>query len=316
MKIISTRVMQVEGIRNQNTIFAISVFLVFLVVAISIATPTYAGQDNKMVTKGVLEVKLWPSTPPFAVEDTTSERTLPDRDDNIIRVTNVREPTITIYPAEQSDTNVPAVLICPGGGYRILAMNLEGTEIASWFNSVGITAALLKYRVPQNRKGAFADVQRAVRLLRTRADEWNIDSGNIGVMGFSAGGHLSARVSTHYEEQAYQPVDMIDSLSARPDFSMLIYPGYLVNEGSSVNPDVEVDEKTPPTFLVQTQDDGVGMENSLYFYADLTRKNISAEMHIFNSGGHGYGMRAPESQPVSHWPELLENWLKAMSIIK
>jgi len=262
-------------------------------------------------------VPLWPGTPPYAAADTFgAETTLPARGDNVIRLTNVSHPTLTIYPAKTTGSPAPAVLICPGGGYHILAMNLEGTELAAWFNSLGITAAILKYRVPQNRKGAFADGQRAVGLLRARAQEWHIDPGHIGVMGFSAGGHLSARLSTHFHQRTYPPVDQYDRTSSRPDFAMLIYPAYLVDEQHRVQPAVLVDNGTPPTFLVQAQDDPIGVRNTLYYYASLTRHGIPAEMHLFATGGHGYGMRSPASRPISHWPDLCETWLRSVGVIR
>lgn len=261
------------------------------------------------------EVALWPGEPPFAGEDTTSEQVLPSRGDNIIRLTNVSQPTLTVFPAERSD-QAPAVVVCPGGGYRILAMNHEGTEIAEWLNSLGVTALLLKYRVPENRDGAFADAQRAVGFARTQAEEWNINPRKIGIMGFSAGGHLSARVSTQFHTCIYQPVDSADSSSVRPDFTMLIYPAYLVDDNNAIQQDVLVDNHTPPTMLIQAQDDGVGVENSVYFYAALTRRDIPAQLHVFAHGGHGYGMRVPEEQPLSAWPGLCEAWMRSLGVIE
>ncbi|HKJ66708.1 MAG TPA: alpha/beta hydrolase [bacterium] len=261
------------------------------------------------------EVALWPGEPPFAGEDTTAERVLPSRGDDVIRVTNVSQPTLTVFPAERSGP-APAVVVCPGGGYRILAMNLEGTEIAEWLNSLGVTALLLKYRVPENRDGAFADAQRAMGIARARAEEWNINPRKIGIMGFSAGGHLSARTSTHFHSRSYQPVDDADSTSVRPDFALLIYPAYLVDENNKIRQDVLVDNHSPPTILVQAQDDGVGVENSVYFYAALTRRGIPAELHVFAHGGHGYGLRVSEGQPLSAWPALCENWLRSLGVIE
>lgn len=262
-------------------------------------------------------ISLWPGTPPYAAADTFGTETAqPARGDNVIRLTNVSHPTLTIYPAKTTGSPTPAVLICPGGGYHILAMNLEGTELAAWFNSLGITAAILKYRVPQNRKGAFADGQRALGLLRARAKEWHIDPEHIGVMGFSAGGHLSARLSTHFHQRSYQPVDDYDATSCRPDFAMLIYPAYLVDQQHRIAPEVLVDNGTPPAFLVQAQDDPIGVRNTLYYYASLTRHGIPAEIHLFATGGHGYGMRSPASRPISHWPDLCKTWLQSLDIIK
>ncbi len=272
-------------------------------------------QGNESVSGERTEAALWPGEPPFAGEDTTSERILPSRGDNIIRLTNVHHPTLTVFPAERSGS-APAVVVCPGGGYRILAMNHEGTEIAEWLNSLGVTALLLKYRVPENQQGAFADAQRAVGFARTQAAEWNIDPRKIGIMGFSAGGHLSARVSTHFHKRIYQPVDGADSSSVRPDFAMLIYPAYLVDDNNVIQQDVLVDNHTPPTMLIQAQDDGVGVENSIYFYAALTRRDIPAQLHVFAHGGHGYGMRVPEEQPLSAWPVLCEAWMRSLGVIE
>ena len=237
----------------------------------------------------------------------------PSKDD-IIRIGNVTKPNLTLYKTEKSEGPAPAVVVCPGGGYNILAINHEGTEIAEWLNSIGVTAILLKYRVPKNREGAFQDVQRAFRLSRQHAKDWNIDGNRIGIIGFSAGGHLSARASTGFETNSYEKVDKADELSCRPDFAMLIYPAYLTKKDYSIADELTVTAKTPRTILIQTQDDGIPVENSIYYYLALKKAKVPSELHVFPAGGHGYGMR-PSKHAVSKWPRLCETWMEKNDIL-
>ena len=203
---------------------------------------------------GSLTLPLWPDLPPGNVSGKL-ETELPARGDDVRRITDVQQPTITLFPAASTNQSSPAVIICPGGGYGILAIDKEGTEVAGWLNRIGITAVLLKYRVPQNREGAFLDAQRAIRLVRQHVKEWNIASQRVGMIGFSAGGHLTARLSTGYEQPAYPEVDAADQQSCRPDFAMLIYPAYLADKQGKLASELVVTPQTPPTFLIHTKDD-------------------------------------------------------------
>jgi acetyl esterase/lipase len=214
------------------------------------------------------------------------------------------------------------VLVCPGGGYNILALDLEGSEVCDWLNSIGVTGVLLKYRVPA-RKGReryaapLEDVQRALGMVRHRAGEWGIDPRRIGVMGFSAGGHLSAAASNNYEKRVYDPVDAVDEVSCRPDFAMLIYPAYLAQpkENYKISPELPITANTPPTFLAQTQDDGIPVENSLYYYLALKAAKVKAEIHLYPTGGHGYGLR-PSTNAVCTWPQRAEDWMRHLGVLE
>lgn len=273
-------------------------------------------------------IPLWPKGVPDEKGDVGEEHDTTKQGDglvagqSLIRLGNVSKPTITVYrPAKEKDTGA-AVLVCPGGGYSILAMDLEGTEICDWFNSIGVTGILLKYRVP-TRPGdekhllPLQDAQRALGLVRFHAKEWNLDPKRIGVLGFSAGGHLTARLSTDFERRAYAPVDAADQVSCRPDFSMPIYPAYLVRkeQASIVAPDLNVTTNTPPTFLIQAEDDGVRVENSLFYYLALKNAGVPAEMHLYASGGHGYGLR-PSDKLICGWPKRAEEWLRASGLLE
>ncbi|HMF77607.1 MAG TPA: alpha/beta hydrolase, partial [Bryobacteraceae bacterium] len=273
-------------------------------------------------------IPLWPGGvpgPKFAPgpeHDTTTAKDNVVAGKPVIRLGNVTEPSLTFYPAPKQNNTGAAVLVFPGGGYSILALDLEGTEICSWLNSIGINAVLLKYRVPQppgsSRHAApLQDAQRAMGVVRQHAAEWNLDSKRIGVLGFSAGGHLAALLSNDYAQRSYPPVDPADQLSCRPDFAVLIYPAYLAysghraeaEEGKTLAPEFQVTAQTPATFIVQTEDDPVHVENSLVYYRALKDAKVTAEMHLFSTGGHGYGMR-PTVQAVTLWPKLAEAWLR------
>lgn len=246
------------------------------------------------------ELKLWTGKVPGKVTD-APESLKPDKGDNVIRLTNVSEPTLTFYPAKDTGQPNTAVIVCPGGGYGILSMNKEGTEIAEWLNSIGVSAAVLKYRVPNNRPGALQDAQRAVRLVRERAADWNIDPSRIGMLGFSAGGHLTAACSTSAD---------------RPDFSVLVYPAYLFKpNGIKLVREIKVDKNTPPAFVVQTKDDLKYYRSSLAYTVALDAKEVPVELHLFAKGGHGYGLR-PTGHPVSQWPALCEAWMRESGFLK
>ena len=269
------------------------------------------------------QILLWPGVAPgdkgeFGEEkDTSGANGRPVQGKPVIRLGNVSKPSITVYrPAKDKDTGA-AVVVCPGGGYNILAWDLEGTEVCEWLNSLGVTGVLLKYRVPK-RPGTekhgppLQDAQRALGLVRQRAGEWGIDPKRVGILGFSAGGHLSAAASTNYEKRSYEPVDDADQQSCRPDFTILVYPAYLTlpKEGDKVSPELPVTTNTPPTFLVQTQDDGVRVESSLFYYLALKQAKVPSELHVYPTGGHGYGLR-PSEHNVTSWPQRAGEWMRA-----
>ena len=210
----------------------------------------------------------------------------------------------------------PAVLVFPGGGYRILAIDIEGTEVAEWLNSIGITAIVVKYRVPKNWESAFQDGQRAIRLVRHHAKEWNIDSKSVGVIGFSAGGHLSARLSTDFHKMSYINLDAADKQNCRPDFCILVYPAYLANKKTRrVAKELPVTSNTPPTFIVQTKDDRF-VDGTIIYDQALKKASVSSTFHLLEIGGHGYGLRPPKKgNETSHWPKLCAKWFHECSIL-
>jgi acetyl esterase/lipase len=214
-----------------------------------------------------------------------------------------------------------AVVVFPGGSYRILAIDLEGTEVCDWLNSINVTCVLVKYRVPDSgpypkSSAALQDAQRALGIVRSHAAEWHIDPHRIGVLGFSAGAHLSAALSTHFDKRLYDTVDAADQQSCRPDFAVIVYPGYLALSEQNFVPDQEihVTEQTPPSFIVQAEDDPVHVENSTVYFLALKNAKVPAELHLFAQGGHGYGLRRT-AKPVTHWPDLVETWLHTLQIL-
>jgi acetyl esterase/lipase len=247
----------------------------------------------------------------------------------VVAVTNISQPTMTVYAAKGKNTNA-AVVVFPGGGFQILAIDFEGTEVCDWLTSSGITCVLLKYRVPSGPYDwhcdcrphnlsisvpSLEDAQRTMRLVRSHAAEWNIDPGKIGVLGFSAGGYLVAEVSTNFKRRLYTPVDAADKESSRPDFAIAIYPGHLATEKNTLNPNVPVSRETPPTFLLQAEDDYVdGVNQSLVYYTALTNAKVPAEMHLYAHGGHAFGLR-PTSNPITRWPALVEAWMNTIGVI-
>jgi acetyl esterase/lipase len=229
---------------------------------------------------------------------------------------------MTVYPPQGSGTGA-AVVVFPGGGYNVLAIDLEGTEACDWLTSRGIACVLLKYRVPCAKVGpyrdcpmALEDAQRTLGLVRFQADRWHIDPRKIGVLGFSAGGHLVAAISTHFEKRLYPAVDAADKESCRPDFAVALYPGHLAipEKGFVLNPDIQVTRRTPPTFLLQAEDDPVDpVENSLVYYAALRKAGVPAEIHVYQKGGHAFALRRTDS-PITEWPHLVETWLRTIGV--
>jgi len=240
-----------------------------------------------------------------------------------VYVDRVSQPTMTVHVPVGQNTGA-AVIVFPGGGYNILAIDLEGTEACEWLTSRGITCVLLKYRVPCAKTGpyrdcrtALEDAQRAMGLVRYRAAEWHIDPHRIGVLGFSAGGHMVAAISTHFDKRLYPHVDAADSTSCRPDFAIALYPGHLAvpERNFALNPDIRVTRRTPPTLLIQAENDPVDpVENSLVYHAALRRAGVPAELHVYVKGGHAFGLR-PTSMPITRWPELAERWLVTIGMI-
>jgi acetyl esterase/lipase len=246
----------------------------------------------------------------------------------IIKLTNVTEPALAVYKAGAA--NSPAVLVFPGGGYQLLAYDLEGTEVCAWLNSIQVTCVLVKYRVPYDghypeRSEDLEDAQQAMRLTRAHAAEWGIDGKRIGALGFSAGGHLVAVLSNHFDfvpQDAARMAAMKEhggldaAISARPDFALVLYPGYLVHwpDKTTLAPEAAPTSNTPPTFLLQAEDDPVHEENALVYFQALKEAKVPAELHIYAEGGHGYGLR-PTAQPITHWTALAETWLRTINVL-
>jgi acetyl esterase/lipase len=279
---------------------------------------------------GHTQIPIWPGTPPDARPGVGPETvTSTTRSEDLVAgkpwtyVSNVSRPTMTVYSPQGKNTGA-AVVVFPGGGYEILAIDLEGTEVCDWLTSKGITCVLLKYRVPCVTVGphrecppALQDAQRALGLVRFHAAEWHIDPHKIGVLGFSAGGHMLAAISTHFQKRLYPPVDAADKESCRPDFAVAIYPGHLAaaETNFSFNSDIHVTSQTPPTFLAQATDDPVDdVRNSWAYYAALKKAGVSVEMHLYAHGGHAFGLRRTE-QPITEWPQLVEKWLGTIGMI-
>ncbi|MEO1995788.1 MAG: alpha/beta hydrolase [Planctomycetaceae bacterium] len=268
-----------------------------------------------------LEIPLWKNRAPGVAADERQE--IVTRQDPRIgrRVTRVTRPVLTVYrPKPDQDTGT-AVIICPGGGYNILALDLEGVEVARWLNGIGVTGLVVQYRVPRSRtlpKHALPlkDAQRAIRLARHHSAEWKIRSDRIGMLGFSAGGHLTAVAGTQFSTASVDQDDPLAAHSCRPDFLMLIYPAYLNAPGSEtqLSSECSVHKNTPPTLMIHTADDGISATNSIAFFLALKRAKIPAELHIYPSGGHGYGLRTSR-HAVSSWPDRARHWLDGQGLL-
>lgn len=275
---------------------------------------------------GHTTVTLWPKGAPGAQPNPGAEIDTTTATDHtvagkpLIRLGNVSAPTLTVYAPQGKNTGA-AVVVFPGGGYRILAIDLEGTEVCDWLNSAGITCVLVKYRVPDTgpypkSSAALQDAQRAFGIVRSRSADWHIDPHRIGVLGFSAGAHLSAALSTHFDQRLYEPIDAADQISCRPDFAVIVYPGYLAlsEQNFAPNSEIHVTGQTPPSFIVQAEDDPVHVENSTVYFLALKNAKVPAEMHLYAEGGHGYGLRRTEL-PVTGWPRLVEAWLQTIHVL-
>lgn len=260
-------------------------------------------------------IYLWPDKVPGEKKEKQQPVIAESRNDGVLRIAEITNPAFEVFPASPASANGAAVIICPGGGYNILAYDKEGTEVAAWLNSLGISAFVLQYRVPQKKEGALQDIQRAIRLVRQNAGNWNIDPELTGVMGFSAGGSLSARSATLFNSKTYQPVDQADSISCRPSFALLIYPAYL-DQGPdfSLTPEIKLSKELPPMFIFQTADDTFA-NSSLVMAAALRKMKIPVELHLMPEGGHGYGLRKGITAAES-WPVMAEKWFSRTLQIK
>ena len=285
---------------------------------------------------GHRQIPLWPGSPPdaqplpgpeYAVTRTSRRPQFAGK--SVTGIRNVSQPTMTVF-APQVKSSGAAVVVFPGGGFQVLAIDLEGTEACRWLTSLGVTCVLVKYRVPSAPyrwqckcypKGdlaesvpALEDAERTVRLVRSHAGAWHIDPHKVGVLGFSAGGFLVAELSTDFNRRLYVPVDAADEESCRPDFALAIYPGHLQNDGT-LNPLLTISRDTPPTFLVQAEDDYVdGVGQSLVYYSALAKAHVPAELHIYPKGGHAFGLRTT-NLPITHWPGLAAAWLHRIGVI-
>ena len=272
---------------------------------------------------GHVTLQLWPHLQQGVqpeVDLTTAKDTLV-AGKRVVRLTNVSNPTITLYSPSRSKSGA-AVVVFPGGAYHALAIDLEGTEVCDWLTSIAVTCVLLKYRVPDSgplpkSSAALEDAQRAVGMVRAHAAEWQIDPQRVGVLGFSAGAHLAVALSTHFDKRLYDSIDAADQMSCKPDFAVIVYPGYLAlsEQNFAANPEIHVTDKTPPTFIVQTEDDPVHVENSTVYFLELKQAKVPVEMHLYTQGGHGYGLRSTEL-PVTAWPEILEKWMKTIRVLE
>ncbi|UJH91034.1 alpha/beta hydrolase [Antarcticibacterium sp. 1MA-6-2] len=281
-------------------------------------------------------LSLWPDGIPNS--EKSNEKEIQNQQE-ILSISKVQEPSIEVYLPSKRLATGQAVVICPGGGYGFLSYDWEGTDFAKWLNSKGIAGVVLKYRLPDSKsviesyKAPLQDVQRAIRLVRANSEKWNIQNNKVGIMGFSAGGHLAASLATRFDEDYLEKEDAVDKLSARPDFSVLVYPVISMKNGithggsrrnllgenaaeelvNQFSNELQVTKDTPPTFLVHTADDtAVPVENSLLFYKALTDKDIPAEMHLYPKGGHGFAM-AKEGGYLATWTDRLSDWLESLS---
>lgn len=272
------------------------------------------GNSQSITTNKMETIYLWPDQVPNETSEKHDAIQTSDTSNNVTRLTDVTNPILEVFKPDPSKNNGAGIIICPGGGYQILAIDLEGYEIAKWLNKLGFTAFVLQYRVPNKQQGALMDVQRAIRLARSSAQDYNMNPEKIGVLGFSAGGSLSARASTNFNKETYKKIDAVDTHSSRPNFAVLIYPAYLnKGENNAITPELTIIEKTPPMFIFATADDRYANKGSLVLSQELMKAKVPVELHVIPSGGHGYGLRKGNIA-ADTWPRLTENWLK--NIIK
>lgn len=287
-------------------------------VALSLSAVSFAAEP--------LVVDVWPEGKiPGATSAPGPDTVQPPKatdEKPVLRLTDITRPTLTVYRPEKAKDTGAAVVIAPGGGYNILAWDLEGVEVASWLNSIGVTGIVLKYRVPRaadEPKDAppprpLKDAQRALSLVRSKAAEWGIDPHRIGMLGFSAGGNLTARTAMGFESRSYEPIDAVDEASCRPDFAVLVYPAYLEKDGD-LRPEYKVTRESPPMFFAHAGDDRVRPQNSIALYNALHAAGVpGSELHIYSSGGHGFGLR-PSEHPASTWPDRAAAWMRKQGLL-
>jgi acetyl esterase/lipase len=296
--------------------------LFILIFTLALSVSLFAQKPAWEPAPGHITLPLWPHSPAGTAPevDITTVKDHVIAGKPVIRLTNVSKPTITLYSPKGKNSGA-AVVVFPGGAYRVLAIDLEGTEVCEWLNSIGVTCVLLKYRVPDSgpyakSPAALEDAQRALGIVRAHAADWQIDPQRVGVLGFSAGAHLAAALSTHFDQRLYASVDEADQLRCRPDFAVIVYPGYLAlsEQNFAPNPEIHVTEKTPPSFIVQAEDDPVHVENSTVYFLALKNAGVPVEMHLYAQGGHGYGLRRTE-WPVTRWPQSVETWLHTIGVL-
>ncbi|HEU6447588.1 MAG TPA: alpha/beta hydrolase [Verrucomicrobiae bacterium] len=265
-------------------------------------------QKPSMADAKVIDV--WPGGKMPGRGASAPERNAQPEKTDATRITDVSRPTLTFFPATKK--NAPAMIVCPGGGYSYVVVDKEGSEIAAWLNTNGISALVLKYRVPHNREGALQDVQRALSLTRANATRWNIDPKQIGIMGFSAGGNLAAKASTQFGERSYSAIDEIDKQSCRPDFVILVYPAYLANTNGQLSADLNLKTNIPPTLIVHNEDDKTFVPGSKLYNAALDKMKVPHRFLLYPTGGHGYGLRCTKAAKA--WPEDALKWMHSIGI--
>lgn len=293
-----------------------SLLAVLLTGALSLAAPRNA---QAVEPDAVLE--LWPEKPPGEVRNIGPEQDFTKPEDKliagrkIIKLGNVSVPQIHVLLPPKEKRNGAGVVVCPGGGFQILAWDLEGTEVAEWLNSLGVAAIVLKYRVPKASPetpwlAAVQDAQRAMSLARSKAADWDIAPDRLGVLGFSAGGLTAARVAIQHDKRAYDAADEIDRASFRPAFAVLVYPGGTIDDKTgALKPDLTVGNATPPMFIAHAYDDPISCEHSVQLFSALKKAGVRSELHVYDAGGHGYGLRPQKEFPVTAWPKACEAWL-------
>ncbi|QDU28573.1 Acetylxylan esterase precursor [Anatilimnocola aggregata] len=289
--------------------FGSSLLICLVVGRSSYAQP--ASPVSPPVAAPAVAVDVWPADkmPGRGADQPEAER--PSKD-TFHRITNVSRPTLTLFPAPKQGSPAPAMIVCPGGGYSYVVIDKEGTAIAAWLNSQGITALVLKYRNPNNREGALQDVQRALSLTRAHAAEWNVDPKRLGVIGFSAGGNLAAKASTQFGERTYRELDAVDKQSCRPDFAVLVYPAYLDDGKGDVAADLNLKANIPPTLIVHSDDDKNHVIGSKVYHAALDEAKVAHEFKLYPTGGHGYGLHSTKDARI--WPEDALKWLQKVGI--
>jgi acetyl esterase/lipase len=257
-------------------------------------------------------IELWPSGKMPGTAASEPEAAVP-RKDGFTRITNISRPVLEPFLVEGGEgKTAPAVIVCPGGGYRYVVVDKEGSEIAKWLNAAGISAFVLRYRTPDNREGALQDALRAIRLVRSRAAEWRVDPSKIGLIGFSAGGHVAARASTRFGDPVYDAIDAVDEVPARPDFAMLIYPAYLDDGKGAVTTELDLSAKIPPTLVIHTEDDTRLVPGSKLYAAALEAAKVPHRFLLYPTGGHGYGLRCQGDAKV--WPDEALRWLGEVGV--